>query len=74
MKELIESEIEREEKALARSEYLLAQNLAADMPEAVLIANKLAIEDHEGRLNKLKERLAARKNQKKRSRQTNIAL
>ena len=62
MKERIESEIEREEKALARSEYLLAQNLAADMPEAVLIANKLAIKDHSDRLGKLKERSAALKN------------
>lgn len=62
MKERIESEIEREEKALARSEYLLAQNLAAGMPEAVLVANKLAIKDHSDRLGKLKERSAAQKN------------
>ena len=62
MKERIESEIKREEKALARSEYLLSQNLAAGMPEAILLANKLAIKDHEGKLNELKERLAARKN------------
>ena len=62
MKGRSESEIEREEKALARSEYLLSQNLAAGMPEAMLLANKLAIEDHEGKLNELKERLAARKN------------
>lgn len=62
MKERIESEIEREEKALARSEYLLAKNLAANMPEAMLAANRLAIKDHEGKLNKLKERLAAQEN------------
>lgn len=62
MKERIESEIEREEKALARSEYLLSQNLAADMPEAMLAANKLAVKDHKNRLGKLKERLAAQKN------------
>lgn len=62
MKERIESEIEREEKALARSEYLLAINVAAGMPEAVLAANKLAAKDHKNRLGKLKERLAAQKN------------
>ena len=62
MKERIESEIEREEKALARSEYLLAINVAAGMPEAVLAANKLAAKDHRDRLCGLKERLAAQKN------------
>lgn len=62
MKEQIENEIEREEKALARSEYLLDQAIAAGMPEAMLLANKLAIKDHEGKLNKLKERLIAQKN------------
>lgn len=62
MKEQIENEIEREKKALARSEYLLDQAIAAGMPEAMLLANKLAIKDHEGKLNKLKERLTAQKN------------
>lgn len=62
MKERIESEIEREEKALARSEYLLGRNVAAGMPKALLAANKLAIKDHRDRLGKLKERSAAQKN------------